>query len=187
MPLEIEAKLKVDSHDAVRAGILRAGGQFVSCVTEVNAILDTPDRRLLNAGCGLRVRTCEGEGEVPPATLTYKGPQQTHALKVRDELETPVGDAEATLAILSALGFAPVITFEKRRETWKLHGAKVELDKVPRLGCYVEIEAPDEPTIQRVRAAIGLAGQPSIRSSYIALLVEHASSRGLPADRITFG
>jgi predicted adenylyl cyclase CyaB len=184
--LEIEVKVKVDSHGAVRERLRRAGGEYVCRMTEVNTILDTPDRRLFGAGCGLRVRTCRGEGRVPGPTLTYKGPQHPGTVKIREEVETEVHDAEATVQLLNALGFVPAIVFEKRRESWRLDGAMVELDELPRLGCYVEIEADDEAIIQRVRETIGLSSEPTVTANYIALLIEHARANGLPFDHITF-
>ncbi len=186
MPIEIEAKIKVESFEAVLAALARAGAQRISRVLEVNHIFDTPQRNLFSRGCGLRVRTCAGEGRVPPGTLTYKGPQTASALKSRDELETVVEDAGATRSILRELGFAPVLVFEKRRETWHLVNCTVELDEVPRLGRYVEIEGPDEPAVANVQQSLGLGDEPIITTSYIALLLDHARTNHLPADRITF-
>ncbi|MBI4579547.1 MAG: class IV adenylate cyclase [Planctomycetes bacterium] len=187
MPLEIEAKIKVDSFDAVRARLVELGAERLCRVLETNRILDTADRRLLSSGRGLRIRTCEGEGTVPPATLTYKGPQQAGALKVREELETGLDDPAAAIAILGGLGFEPALVFQKRRETWRLPEVTIELDELPRLGCYVEIEGPDEPAVTRTQTALGLAAEPLIRTSYIALLIDHARANGLPHDRVVFG
>jgi len=88
--------------------------------------------------------------------------------------------------ILAALGFIEAIRFEKRRETWQLDGCHVELDEVPHLGCYVEIEGPDEPTIRRIQADLGLADRPFILSSYIALLVKYCRAHDLPTTSILF-
>ncbi len=187
MPLEIEAKIKVESHDAVRRRLAELGAERVHVVTETNQIFDTAERRLFGSGCGLRVRTCRGEGQVPAATLTFKGPPTKGPLKSREERETQVSQPQETAAILQALGFAPVLTFEKHREEWRLDDTKVELDELPRLGFYVEIEGPDEAAVSSARARLGLADSPLVPGTYIALLIEHARCNGLPADHITLG
>lgn len=186
MARELEAKIKVVSCEPVRAKLQTLGAGRIYKVLEQNSIFDTPDQQLFKRGCGLRVRTCAGEGDVPPATLTYKGPQEASTLKSRDEIETHVSDSQATMAILHALGFQPVIAFEKRREEWQLDGLSIELDEVPRLGCFVEIEGPDENTVARMQDKLGLAGEPSIQDSYIALLINHARENGLPFECIRF-
>jgi adenylate cyclase, class 2 len=186
MTLEIEAKIKVESCEPARERLRELGARQVCSVLEINQIFDTPDRQLFGRGCGLRIRTCCGQGDVPPATLTYKGPQQAGPLKSRPESETGVLDPQSTRAILEALGYSPVITFEKRREEWEFEGLQVALDEVPRLGNYIEIEGPDEQQVSNLQHRLGLGDRPCIRDSYIALLINHARENHLSADRITF-
>ncbi len=187
MTLEIEAKIKVDSHDAVRAKLAELGARSLGRVLESNHIFDNAERTLLAGGCGLRIRICQAqEGNAPPATLTYKGPIQPGPLKQREEIQVTLDAPEAGRALLQRVGFVEVLRFEKRRESWRLQDCQVELDEVPYLGCYVEIEGPDEQSVRRVQEALGLAGQDTIRRSYIALLVEYCEQRRLPADAIMF-
>lgn len=186
MSLEIEAKLEVDNCDATRDRLRCLGARWVYTVVETNAIFDTADRQLFARGCGLRVRECKGDGDVPSSTLTYKGAQQAGAFKTRPEFETGLADAAAAKDILKALGYDAVMVFEKRREEWALDGLTVELDEVPRLGCYVEIEGPDEAGVRDLQARLGLGDQPSIRESYIALLIEHARENHLDWHDIRF-
>ena len=196
--LEIEVKFKVDTHDVIREALRREGGHYVSRAAETNTLLDTPDQQLFKSGCGLRVRvnrmedttTNNSSTNVPTiltaSTLTYKGPQQPGSMKVREEIETSIGDADATMKLLSILGFEARFIFEKRRETWRLGNATVELDEVPRLGCYVEIEADSESTVKSLLERLDLSNKTPIPATYIALLIEHARANGLPEDRITF-
>lgn len=186
MSLEIEAKIKVNSCDGTRDRLRELGARRVYAILETNRIFDTPDQSLFGRGCGLRVRTCTGEGDVPAGTLTYKGPLQPGAIKSREELETTLGEPDAAVAILAALGYRPVITFEKRREEWELEGLLVELDRLPRLGCFVEIEGPDEMSVRRVQERLGLGSESTITDSYIALLIGHARENGLPFERVVF-
>jgi adenylate cyclase class IV len=60
----------------------------------------------------------------------------------------------------------------------------VELDELPHLGCFVEIEGPDEQSVLAVRDRLGLAG-PGITKSYLAMLDAHCG--GLPEGaEVTF-
>jgi len=187
MSIEIEAKLKVASHDAVRAKLAALGAECVGRVLETNYIFDSADRKLLAADAGLRVRTYHTEdGRCRPATLTFKGPRQDTALKSREQRQTSVSDAEAAIGILAALGFVEAVRFEKRRETWRYGSCKVELDELPYLGCYVEIEGPDEQAIRQVQEALELGELNHEPESYIALLVGHCRHHGLPTVPIRF-
>jgi adenylate cyclase class 2 len=171
MSLEIEVKLKVDSHDPIRARLQELGARCVGRVLELNHILDRSDGSLRMSGCALRVRSCQVlEGDGPPPSLTYKGPRHPGPLKKREEIETPIEDSCAVLELLTALDFVEVIRFEKRRETWTFDDATIELDDVPYLGTYVEIEGRDEAHVHRVQKAIGLDRHSIEPQSYITLL-----------------
>ena len=148
MPLEIEAKLRVESLDPVRERLRAAGAELLGCVLEANRIFDRPDGSLRRGGCGLRVRSCVAEsGDAPPATLTFKGPIVPGAFKSRDEVEVSVGDADVAVRILEALGFVVILAYRKRRESWRLRDCRVELDEPPHIGLFVEIEGPDDAAI----------------------------------------
>jgi len=172
MPTELESKIRVDDHGPAREKLRAAGARYVGRVLETNRILDRDDGQLLMAGVGLRIRGIEVlDGDGPRDTLTYKGAKIPGKFKQREELETEVEDAGALADIFAALGFTDRMVFEKRRESWKLGGCSVELDEVPRLGLFVEVEGPDEGAIDNVLAAIGLIGESSIQESYVALLM----------------
>ncbi len=187
MALEIESKLKVDAHGPVRDRLAGLGGRYVGRVLETNRIFDSADRRLLVGDRGLRVRTCRSEdGSAVEATLTYKGPCQETTYKSRRQIETVVADGGAAVELLKALGFGEVVHFQKRRETWQLGPCIVELDEVPYLGCYVEIEGPSEQAVGHVQEQIGLGHLSHEPQSYIALLVAHCESHNLPTVPILF-
>ncbi|NLX22032.1 MAG: class IV adenylate cyclase [Phycisphaerae bacterium] len=180
MSREIEAKLKVEDHETVRQRLIVAGATCQGRVVETNRLFDTPDGRLRRGERGLRVRSCRREsGQAPEPTLTYKGPPDTSPYKSREEIQISLDDAAAAASLLAALGFVEFICFEKRRETWLLDDCHVELDEVPHLGCYVEIEGPDEAAIGRVRQRLGLDRCPHVRPSYVALLVDYCRGRNL--------
>jgi adenylate cyclase class 2 len=180
MPVEIEAKLKVNDLAEVRERLKKAGATHVADVMETNTFFDTDDRSLLAADQGLRLRVKRALSNSTPETftLTFKGPRQHGPLKSRDEFELGVSSSKDAVALLDHLGFHTVLTFEKKRETWKLDGCFVELDELPHLGAYVEIEGPKENVILKVREALNLADRPLVRASYIALLMTYLQEQG---------
>jgi len=187
MPLEIEAKLKADSHAAVKDRLRALNATRLDAVLETNHIFDNTERTLLAGDCGLRIRTTQTETQQDPgATLTYKGPCQDSTFKSRQEIQVHVDDAANAQRMLEALGFIEVVCFEKKRESWRLDACQIELDELPYLGLYVEIEGPDEASVAHAQNALGLGGLSHITESYIALLVDHCNRQGFPLLRITF-
>jgi predicted adenylyl cyclase CyaB len=178
MPLEIEAKFRVESHEPVRETLRVAGARPLGAVTEWNVIVDAADGSLRAGGCGLRIRSTRKEDTNEQtghrgATLTFKGPRQSGEFKTREELEVEVGNAEVTGEMLARLGYTPILQYEKRRESWELEDCRVELDEPAQIGLFVEIEGPNEERVQRVREKLGLQNTPVTSASYVGLLVEY--------------
>ena len=173
MATEIEAKIRVEDHEPVRARLREGGARHVGDAHEVNQFFDTPERSLLSRDMGLRLRrsrdTATGREKF---VVTSKGPAGRGTLKHRDELEFTVSDADAATLLFERLGYAPNVSFEKRRESWQLDECHVELDELPQLGKFVEIEGPGEDVILRVRDKLGLGQRPLVQKSYIAMVAE---------------
>src|SRR3712207_3514075 len=105
MPVEIEAKMKVESLDPVRDRLRAAGAQPVGRFLETNIFFDTEDRSLLAADEGLRLRVNrDRETGGAQNVITYKGPPQHGQLKARDEIEVDVGNADDAGTLLEKLG-----------------------------------------------------------------------------------
>lgn len=171
MAIELEAKMRVADLNAVRERLRAIGADPRGRVLEVNTFFETPDRALLRRDSGLRLRHTRdldtgGEKDV----VTFKGPMESGQLKRREEIEFGVTDGNATKAVFDRLGYRPDLTFEKRRETWHLDGCTIELDELPSIGTFIEIEGPDEPTVMRVREKLGLNDVPLVKSGYAHLV-----------------
>jgi len=179
MATEIEAKLRVTSHDPVRAALAEIGAEPVGSVLETNHILDGADGSLHARGAALRVRASRPLGGGPErVTLTYKGAVEPGRLKRRQEIEVGVAAAAELLELLQHLGYVQVLEFEKRRDSFRLGGCRVELDRLPRLGCFVEIEGPDEEAVRQAQLRVGLGHLAHIPASYVSLLIDHGERTG---------
>jgi adenylate cyclase class 2 len=187
MAVEIEAKMKVADLGKVRAKLEEVGATKSGEVFEINTFFDTDDRSLLAADQGLRLRVNRDVATGKEVYIyTFKGPRLHGKLKSREELELEVGDPKDGERFLIALGYTKILSFEKRRHKWKLDGCSIELDELPHLGVFVEIEGPDEATVLRVRDKIDLSKAPIIKSSYIAMLVGHLQEQGVHERSVTF-
>lgn len=186
MALEIERKY-LDADLALCAEHLRDLGAFSEgWHFETNLVFDSPQANLLAEKHLLRLRKRQWRDRVL-SSLTFKTPVATEAcdFKIREELQTDVGDFEIMAAILASLGFTPVATYEKARESWKVSRApggrpfilKVDLDILPFCHC-VEIEG-DPGAGADLAMALGLDKLEISAKSYHDLHQQWLMARGL--------
>ncbi len=189
MAVEIEIKLQVNDLNAIRQRLKQIGASRAREVLETNIFFDTPDRTLLASDCGMRLRrNVDRAANQEKLVLTYKGPRsEGEIVKSREELEVGVDALEPTCQLLEKLGYVKMLTFEKRRETWKLDKCLVELDELPHLGSFVEIEGATQADVLKIREKLGLAGIASITQTYADLVSHHLSDRGTRDHVLTFG
>jgi adenylate cyclase, class 2 len=90
------------------------------------------------------------------------------------------------LNLLGELGYHETIRFEKRRARYRYDGCNVELDEMPYLGNFIEIEGPDDRTVLQAIKALGLGDRPLIRSSYVAMLLTWLQEHSIDDRNIRF-
>ena len=171
MPIEIEAKFKVQSLQNIRERLSHSQGSILKIVLESNVFFDTPQKDLLKTDQGLRIRSMTDlqTGHVKVVS-THKGPRAKGLLKSRSENELEIESLEAGWRFFEAIGYVPTIQFEKKRETWVLGPVKVELDTLALLGFFIEIEGPSEQSVMEAAGLLGLANEKFLTESYAALL-----------------
>ena len=177
MAVEIEAKMRLHHPDALINQLESLGATLTHQLSETNSYFDTAEGTLKSTDQGLRTRVEVANAGTPDesitTTITHKGPRTMGQLKSRVESELDVDNARDAALLLGALGYQHVLSFEKRRIRYKLDGCHVELDELPIIGRFVEIEGESEDAVIAVREKLGLADEPIIRSSYIAMLKTH--------------
>lgn len=188
MGMEIEAKMRLTDRLGMIGRIRQAGGTLAEERLECNIFMDTPGAALRKTDCGLRVRReTPTDGSGPSRVIiTHKGPRLPGPLKQRVETELRAEDAEASVALLTALGFVETVRFDKRRQSWRLEGCSIELDELPRIGSFIEIEGPDEATVMSVREKLGLSDEPMIRESYAAMVHAYLNEQPAGSRTLTF-
>ena len=94
--MEREIKLRFDNAEVAHAAVAAAGATPLrGRRLQEDCLLDTDDELLRRQRSVLRIRMESGK-----SLLTFKGPVQPSVMKLREELETVVGDGTLLLRIL---------------------------------------------------------------------------------------
>ncbi|MCA1629449.1 MAG: class IV adenylate cyclase [Acidobacteria bacterium] len=169
MEIEKKYRLTPDAAEQLRRRLRELGADGRGVEFEENTLYAganlEPGRK------NLRLRRVNGR-----AVLTLKERQPSaDAVKLQREDETGVGDADTIDRILRALGYAPALVYEKRRETWRLDGVEVVIDELP-FGWFAEIEG-ERDAILRAEGKLGLEGATAELRTYPDLSREHGVRR----------
>ncbi len=183
MAIEIEAKLKVESHEPIAARLRELGARHLTERTETDRFFDNGD--IASGDKCLRLRT-QTDGNTTQYILTFKGPKTPDLLKKRQEIELEVTNPADATEFLTALGFEPIMTLQKRRSLWEYNHCEIALDEIPMLGTYIEIEGPDNETIIDTQAQLGLAHLAHIPRSYAGLVRGHLKAIGDNRTEVIF-
>ena len=180
MMLEREIKLQFVSVEEARGAVIAAGcTPLLGRRLQEDALLDTEDELLRRRRCVLRVRVENGKSRV-----TFKGPVQPSAMKVREEQETLVGDGEVLLRVFEELGLHIWFRYEKYREEFSHEDVTVAIDETP-VGVFVEIEG-GEHGIASMAESLGRTSTDYIVDSYRSLFLQRREQFGLRGTDMLF-
>ena len=176
MCAEIEAKLKVDSLQAITERLAQLCAEFLEERLQTDYYFDDADRTLRRTDRCLRLRR-QLTGGSEKVFLTYKGAKEKDEFKKRQEIEIEVGNGNSAEKLLSVLGYEKTLAFEKKRRIWRFDECEISLDELPPLGSFVEIEGPDDKKIAEVQKSLGLSDLPPILESYASLIEQKLRQR----------
>ncbi|MBI2223335.1 MAG: class IV adenylate cyclase [Acidobacteria bacterium] len=180
MTLEREVKLRFDSAESARDAILQAGATSVhGRRLQEDFLLDTEDETLRRRRCVLRVRLENGMSR-----LTFKGPVQPSLMKVREEIETVVGDGEVLLQTFAELGLHVWFRYQKYREEFACVDVIASVDETP-VGVFVELEG-SEHGIESLATALGRGPADYILDSYRGLFLKFRDEHGIVGSDMVF-
>jgi adenylate cyclase class 2 len=178
--IEREVKIAFADPHVAREAILAAGATPLRCRRlQEDALLDTADESMRLRGCALRIRTESGK-----SVLTFKGPVQPGAMKIREEHETIVSDGEVLRRVFEELGLHVWFRYEKYREEFAAEDVTIALDETP-VGTFVELEG-GEQGIMTLTSALGRTPADFILDSYRNLFIKHRSALGLDGKDMVF-
>ena len=180
MPMEYEAKVKVEDLGRVEERLLSVGARIVDVVEEEDLYIDlAPCIDMFSRDIALRVRMYRSvTSNKRVCELTYKGPRISRDLKIRKEITLTIDDGYRALEIFRELGFERHVSIRKKRKIYRYGAAKIFLDDVEGLGKFVEIEVDGVDSIERFREIImkilEILNLPRelISKSYLELILE---------------
>lgn len=182
MNLEIEVKLRIEQAgqpEAIRQRLASCAAVRLGCQIEHDVFFDLPDGQLAGADKALRMRILLDKKNKPlGCVLTFKGPRQNSKYKAREEIELQLDrQYHHTAQMLQRLGYQKVLEYQKRRESWHLDKCKVQLDQLPKLGYFVEIEGPNEKAISNMMDKLHLTSVEQESKTYLEMVLEYIESR----------
>ncbi len=201
-PIDMEVEIKLPCDDV---SCLVEGGLSLEVVEERhfedNWVYKLPDGKL-RKGQYLRVRYVgngDGAGRHKEGQLTYKGKPRRMPVatatrkhkgkKVREEIETSVGQPNKVVKIFKRLGLVRSFRYQKHRTVYSValddgRSLLAMFDETP-IGNFLELEG-DAGAIEAVAAKIGYAPATFISESYVEMQVTRCAARGVPLSDMVF-
>ena len=105
-------------------------------------------------------------------------------MKIREEIETAVGDGGVLLQVFEQLGFRVWFRYEKYREEYAGDDLVVSIDETP-VGTFVELEG-GEVAIQAMTIALGRTEADYVLDSYLGLFLQHKQKHGYETPHMFF-
>ena len=137
MKKEIEVKVLDIDKKEIETRLRKLKAKKIFDGISYSIIYDFPDKRLDKKRSILRIRK-----EADEHFITFKRHLSSSKAKVARELEVKIDDFNTMTDIFNMLGFKTK-KYTKKRVSYKLGKARIDMDKHPGIPWYLEIEAPN--------------------------------------------
>ena len=181
MKKEIELKFKIENPGLIRKKLRNLKAKFIGKAFEKTIKFDTKNDGLKKQGKFLRVRT----GFENVITFKKKINKFDKNFKEREEIELEISDPEKMEKILENLGFTKKWLMEKYREKWILGNVEVVIDKLPKMGYFIEIEG-SKRAIQKTAKILELDLKEGITKTYWGLWEDYRKEKSIKEKNIIF-
>ena len=150
--IEVEIKAKIDDKNDALNKINSLGATYSHSEEQEDIYFNAPDKDYKQTDEALRIRLIPTDDEIKKI-LTYKGPKIDSESKTRKEIEVEISDLDKMTDILIELGFKPSAIVSKVRRIFKYKDYTLTLDKLEKIGYYMEIEyvCDDDENIENIR------------------------------------
>lgn len=178
--LEVEVKFHLDHPQRMHRHLINLGAVAGPRVFETNLRFDDKGQSLKSGRRLLRLRRDSR------CRLTFKGPPPPNRseCKVFREFEVDVSDFQTMCTILAEIGYHPVQTYEKWRQTFTWDDVELCMDTMP-YGAFLEIEG-SEKAIKSTAGRLQLPWERRILSNYLAIFETVRHHFKLPFHDLTF-
>lgn len=177
MKTEIEGKFKLNeiTREQLIAKLTLLGAEYLSEVFEQNWLFDRDDE-LRTRSEVLRLRVVDRQ---KCGILTHKKPLANTQYKARTEIECHSDSNENLRRILTALNYATVFYYEKKRRKWHYKNCEIVIDTLPQLGDFTEIEADNSAILDEMINKLSLPATENLSVSYLTIWREYCAKNNL--------
>jgi adenylate cyclase class 2 len=139
--VEIKIRLTDEEFSVIPLKFNSMGFSFEQKMRETDYYYDGIDRSFAATDEALRVRISENlNTDVIQAFLTYKGKKLDTISKTRTEHEVAIDTPETMKSVLKCLGFQSSFIIEKIRTYYSYKNINICIDKVQKVGVFMELE-----------------------------------------------
>ena len=151
---EIEVKILEIDKKTIENKLRMLGAKKVFDGTVEAVYYDFPDGYLEKQNKTLRLRKKEDLFETQ-IEFTSKTPVSRKKAKIMTEYEVCVDDYDAMKNVLESIGLQECKSLTKQRVSYAIGHVHFEIDTLPDIPTFMEIEAPDIKTLEKQVAALG--------------------------------
>lgn len=177
MEKELEVKILGVDLDLMEKKIIELKGELIAHELQVNTLIDSKENPIKNrVEAYLRIRETKdllkGKDNV---VLTLKKNVKNKDLRENIELNSEIEDKSVVLEILENLGFDKIEVGHKKRRSYLLNGARIDLDewdKETYPNPYMEIEVKDENNLKEIIELLGISQENISKKSILELKKE---------------
>ena len=141
--IEVEIKIRLTDKEfsEIPFKFNNMGFSFEQKMRETDYYYDGIDRSFASSDEALRVRISQNlSTDVIQSFLTYKGKKLDTISKTRSEHEVAIDNSETMRSVLKCLGFKSSFIIEKIRTYYSYKNINICMDKVAKVGVFMELE-----------------------------------------------
>ena len=148
--IEYEATFQNIEKEDIRNKLKKIGAKLLRPeFLQKRVVLLPPGSETTKVVSFIRVRD---EGNKNTLTFkTFKG----SGISDQEEIETEIGNFQATVSLLNSIGCKKMTSEESRRELWTLDNVEITIDDWPFLGPIVEVEGESKEEVKMMSEKLG--------------------------------
>lgn len=177
MEKELEVKILGIDLDLMEKKIVDFEGELIADEIQVNTLIDSKENPIKDRlEAYLRIReTKDLMNEKDNVVLTLKKNIKNKDLRENIELNSEIEDKDIVLEILESLGFDKIEVGHKKRRSYLLKGARIDLDEWDKETYpypYMEIEVKDEKHLKEITDLLEISQEKISKKSILQLKEE---------------
>jgi adenylate cyclase class 2 len=135
--IEVEIKARINDENKIKDRLNEIKARFLNSEKQIDKVFGHPmfldsNKKIIEGGIVSRIRCTNNKNVLEFKEILRKG----GGIEVKSEL----GNMNVGIELLKKMGFKESFTISKSRENYDYNGFVISVDKVDRLGNFIEIE-----------------------------------------------